>query len=257
MTVTRIMERGRQLFAMSDSDVSVSLEDEFHKYDIGYEVNGPSPGERTGQNMEVSLEDKAREAASILLQKDSPTVIVNYQGTKFLLFNCNHSLDELSPIICDNANMIHQNCIELMKVVRVFFEKYYGHLVFMTKEIMFEIPCLDLTLSEDNLFNDKITFNDIETIFNILKERSQSRGEFSVPNYIEISVSLRPRFVSRYNYLVELTESDATFSNIQPYSNNETNPLVLDDEVTRPVEITDGDTNLIVISNDEDEIITE
>ena len=33
----------------------------------------------------------------------------------------------------------------------------------------------------------------------------------------------------RYNALVELTESSATLKNIKPFSNDETHPLILDD----------------------------
>ncbi|EDO15625.1 hypothetical protein Kpol_489p6 [Vanderwaltozyma polyspora DSM 70294] len=219
-----------------DDDVCVSLDDSVLKKPKLEEKsteaeNNDAKGGNDNTEVQISIEDQIKEAAKALLKKKIPTIVILYEGTRFLLFNSDEPEAELAAIVCEDESMLHQNCGTLMKVLREFMENYYGKLHFVTKELMMEIPCLELTLCEDNIYNEKITFNDILSIFEILRERSIERGENGIPDHLNVQIAVRPRFVSRYNSLVELTESDASLSNIKPFSNDECNPLVLDDEI--------------------------
>ena len=230
---------------------------------LEYEDNSGEEGEGEGQSGEGIVDQlnpqsnttanaEVRQAAESLLKKQLPKVLVHYQDDKFLLFNYDDARDddeEAYPIICENTKYNNGSCTELLASVRKFLETYYNRILFGSKEILFEIPALDLTLCEDNIYNNQITFSDIETIFRILRERSMANSEEDVPLCLEANISTRPRFVSRYNALVELTESTASLKNIKPFSNSENNPLVLDDNepsVSNP-------PDSIVMDLDEDE----
>lgn len=221
-----------------ENDVGVSLVDQDGDEDLleyNEENEAGVEGKEENTFVNVVSEDEVRKAAEILLHKESPKVLVNYEQDSFFLFDYdsaeNSDGQEAVPIILDNPNQIHQTCSDLFVSIRHFLENYYGRLSFMSKELLFEIPCLDLQLCEDNVYNNQMTFNDIHTIFNILKERSESQSESNVPPFLRANITTRPRFVSRYNALVELTQSNATFKNIRPFSNDKTHPLIVEDNV--------------------------
>lgn len=219
------------------NDVQVSLVDEDEdllEYDDSVDgEESDRAGRGSNEDVEVGLvsDDKAREAAEMLLKKTPPCIRVSYGEDSFLLFDCGDEEDEAAtmPIICENDVEMHASCNGLFTAVRRFLEKFYGGLPFLSKELLLDIPCLDITLCEDNAYNNQITFEDIATIFSILKERSESNSEPNVPRNMEIKISVRPRFVSRYNALVELTQSTASLGNIRPFTNDKSHPVVLDD----------------------------
>ncbi|QLG74627.1 hypothetical protein HG535_0G05100 [Zygotorulaspora mrakii] len=241
-----------------ENDVSVSLVDQdvdedLLEYDEGKnESSNYDDGGRNGL-VNVVSEDDIRKAAEVLLQKPSPKVFLKYHEDTFFLFDCNNDPDnnedeEVIPIILEDPKEIHQNFTNLFVSIRHFLESYYGKLAFMSKEILFDIPSLDIKLCEDNVYNSQITFNDIHTIFSILKERSDAESETEVPPFLEALITTRTRFVSRYNALVELAQSSGTFKNIQPFSNDKTHPLILDDGVGAP------ESQVIIMSVDDENV---
>lgn len=223
-----------------ENEVQVSLVDEDEdllEYDDSV---GGNESERAGRGsvndaeLGLVLDERARAAAEMLLKKTPPCIYVSYEDDSFLLFDCGDEGEQEAsmPIICDDNVELHASCNGLFTAVRKFLEKYYGSLSFLSKELLFDIPCLDITLCEDNAYNNQITFEDIATIFRILKERSEANSEANVPAHMEIEISVRPRFVSRYNALVELTQSTASLGNIRPFTNDKSHPVVLDDSTT-------------------------
>lgn len=183
-----------------------------------------------------------RQVANELLQKPVSKVVINYNSDRFLLFdykkdkNLNNrddvdsnNADTSYHVICSDNQVNSQPSNVLMATIRQFLEGYYGKLKFTTKEIVLNIPSLDITLFEDNVYNNQVTFEDIQTIFRILKSRSEQNNEAHIPEFLTGNIELRTRFVARYNTLVELTESSATLQNIRPFSNDKSHPLILDD----------------------------
>ncbi|CCD26897.1 Rmr1p NDAI_0I03290 [Naumovozyma dairenensis CBS 421] len=242
--------------------ISVSVTDDEDEDLLEYDDNSieeevSEPTHNNKDNNDSSNINEARAIAETLLKKKLPKIIVYFEDDTFLLFDYDLSQDNddltvsdnTFPIICDNPRFFNTSCTEFMASVRRFLEKYYNGVLFNSKEILMDIPALDLTLCEDNLYNNQISFNDIETIFRILKERSIANSELRVPAYMEIRIQTRPRFVSRYNALVELTEGAATLQNIKPFSNNEDDPLILDDNELSAV----NQGEKIVMDLDEDD----
>lgn len=201
-----------------------------------------------------------RQIANELLQKPVNKVLINFNNDTFLLFdylknrnfkninkenskssvssessassvNPTNNADSSYPIICPNSDVNSHPSNVLMTIIRHFLEDYYGKLKFATKEILLNIPSLDIILYEDNIYNNQITFEDIQTVFRILKARSKQNNEDNIPEFLIGNIELRPRFVARYNTLVELTESSATLQNIRPFSNDKSHPLILEDNV--------------------------
>ena len=195
------------------------------------------------------LEEQAQEVAKQLLREEAPKIVVKYRAEKFLLFfftDKDNSSAASYPVICEDTDLLHAPCADVMARLRHFLENLYGKLEFATKEILLKIPVLDLEICEDNVFNSQVTIRDIQTIFHILRDRSLRANETDVPDYIEAEIGFRLRFVSRFNALVELTEGSATLANILPFSNNEDNPVVLDDPVTP-----DSEPEVIVMDVDD------
>lgn len=206
------------------------------------------------ERIHVVSENEIRQAAEMILKQKLPKVLVKYNNDEFLLFECDkEEVNEVKAIICEESKGFSQSCNELFSSIRHFLETYYGKIAFVSKELLLELPCLDLTLCEDNVYNSQITFSDISTIFNVLKERSEHNSEVNVPGCIMGTITIRPRFVSRYNTLVELTQSSATLSNIKPFKNDETNPLVLDDNALPEKTPFDDQKREVVVMNLDEE----
>ncbi|QLQ80023.1 hypothetical protein HG537_0D00230 [Torulaspora globosa] len=211
---------------MSGGDsIEVSLVDEEEDL-LEYDDNADE-----GDDKEFTQEMGARKAAEMLLKKEKPCVTVSYETDVFLLFDCREQeeLPNVASIICEKESDLCDSCSGLFASIRRFLEGFYGSLSFVSKELLLNIPCLDIVLCEDNVYNSQISFDDIATIFKILKERSERNMEQNIPRWLEIELTVRPRFVSRYNALVELTQTSATLGNIKPFTNDSSHPLVLDD----------------------------
>ncbi|CCF60358.1 hypothetical protein KAFR_0J02940 [Kazachstania africana CBS 2517] len=183
-------------------------------------------------------DDAIRDAASSLLMEVTSKILVHYKDDSFLLFKYEKegsNEDEGYTVMLEDPKLSNTPCNTLMSQIRSFLERHYNKLMFNSKEILLDIPVLDITINEDNIYNNQISFADIQTIFKILKERSENNHEMELPECLEATITLKPRFVSRYNALVELTESSATLSNIKPFSNNEDNPVILDDTASEVI----------------------
>ncbi|CAI4062375.1 hypothetical protein SUVZ_07G0100 [Saccharomyces uvarum] len=201
-------------------DVGVQLEDYDEEDLLEYDDEASE---------EQSPDADVRNAAETLMKSKLPKVTVMYESATFLLFETEDENESNHPIICENSALYQRPMGEFMESIRQFMGSRYGRLTFATKELVLQMKSLDLTLFEDNVYNNHISFNDVYTIFKILKERSEADFETDIPTHLAIELTTRPRFVSRYNALVELTESSATLKNIKPFSNDETHPLILDD----------------------------
>lgn len=233
---------------MSAGDsIQVSLVDEEEDL-LEYE---DTPEEGAGEELNSDSNGEARKAAEMLLKKEKPCVTVSYGTDLFLLFDCAGQTDlpSVNSIICDKESDLYDSCSGLFGSLRRFLEEFYGSLSFLSKELLLDIPCLDIVLCEDNVYNSQITFDDVATIFKILKERSERNKEPNIPRWLETKLTVRPRFVSRYNALVELTQTSATLGNIKPFTNDSSNPLVLDDN-SAPVAVVETVTMDV---DDEDE----
>ncbi|CAI6494401.1 AIS_HP2_G0016910.mRNA.1.CDS.1 [Saccharomyces cerevisiae] len=221
--------------------------------DVGVQLDEDDEEDLLEYNDEVAEEQSSdaniRNVAETLMKKKLPKVTVEYEDTTFLLFASEDEGEINNPIICENTALYQRPMGEFMESIRQFMGSRYGSLAFATKELVLRLRSLDLTLFEDNVYNNHISFNDVYTIFKILKERSESDFETDIPTHLAIELTTRPRFVSRYNALVELTESSATLKNIKPFSNDETHPLILDDN-DQPVH--QNTSEVIVMDIDDD-----
>lgn len=226
--------------------------------------NNQIDGEYNASSEIYSNSDNIRDAAESLLSQPISKVLVNYETDTYLLFKLEEKKDEENiedttpefQIICHDTTISANPINVLMASIRQFLESRHGKLAFGSKEILLRIDSLDIEICEDNAYNKHISFNDIQTIFNILKERSETAEEDCIPECLIATISLRQRFVSRYNALVELTESSATLKNIRPFSNDEGHPVILDDnmpsyeKIVVNLEDDDDDTDMISVKYD-------
>lgn len=194
--------------------------------------------EMEDEDEEMIDTDAIRNTAKLLMRRSPSKFLVYYEDDTFLLFDYDEDKDENTyeednesyPIICEDIDLFHESFKKIFIIIRKFIQGYYSGVPLGAKEIVMSIPALDLMIYEDNMYNDQASFNDLETIFQTLCKRSKESGETDIPKYLSGSMSTRPRFVARYNTLVELTEGTATLKNIKPFLNDEDNPVVLDDE---------------------------
>lgn len=201
-------------------------------------------------------EDDIRKIAETLTQrKKIPHIEVHYEQDTYPLFDTaplddDSDIDNYRQSVCRDTTMLQRTFADFMAYLRDFLENRYGKLQFTSQEILLDIRTLDLEVCEDNVYNTQIALGDIVTIFEILQGRSLENNENSIPTHLEMFISKRPRFVSRYNSLVELTESTATLQNIRPFSNDVCHPLVLDDD-SESIAMQDAQDH----GNDSDELL--
>ncbi|KAG0668359.1 hypothetical protein C6P45_004711 [Maudiozyma exigua] len=194
--------------------------------------------EMEDEDEEMIDTDTIRNTAKLLMRRKPSKFLVKYEDDTFLLFdydddkndNTNEEDNGSYPIICEDIDYFHESFKKIFVIIRKFIQSYYTGVTLGAKEIVISIPALDLMIYEDNMYNDQASFSDLETNFQTLCKRSRESGETEIPKYLSALMTTRPRFVSRYNTLVELTEGTATLRNIKPFLNNEDNPVVLDDE---------------------------
>ncbi|SCU86323.1 LAMI_0D01552g1_1 [Lachancea mirantina] len=204
--------------------------------------------------IDIVSDSEVYEAAKQLLNAKPPQILIWYKGQPNLLFReyDGDSGEVVSGqnVICDDASDIHRGCNTIFARVRLHLQREYGALELMSRELLLDFPALDLTMEEDNMYNKSITMNDVISIFKLLRDNSIKKCETNVPSFLEINVTTRPRFVARYNALVDLIGGEATFSHVKVYSNDKTHPVVVDD-AEQHVEQT-GDAEVIVMTSDEE-----
>lgn len=243
-----------------DSDAEVVVDDEERAdYNDGTDVVLEDDDDGADSIIDIVSDSEVQEAARQLLRSKPPKITVEYQGEEYLLFQeydgDNAAGDNPRVAICCDSADLHRGCDVLMARIRSFLQGIYGTIGFAAREIVLDIPDLELTINEDNRYSKDITMNDIVSIFKILKDNSIKRFEQDVPAYIKSEIKTNPRFVSRYNMLVEMVNSDATFSNTKAFSNDKCNPLVVDDgdKVINNASI-NGEPEVIVMTDDESDI---
>lgn len=208
-----------------------------------------------------------------------PRIQLTFGNDTFLLFDCDdedeerpndsHFLEENSgtdmdedkeddvsaerstqeyPVMITDSVVLFKTCTESMKTIREFLNTFYGSLKFISSEILLEFDSLKLTLCEDNIHNTYVTFRDIGMIFDILRKKSIENNENDVPKFLSGRIKLRERFVTRYNTLVELTQSSATLQNVVPFSNDQDHPVLLEEGNETPIQNSE-----VIFMNLEDE----
>ncbi|AET40413.1 Rmr1p Ecym_6005 [Eremothecium cymbalariae DBVPG len=228
-----IDERGNKLFI--EKDVDVELNDVEEAADISLW------GANSDSAVALVSDTDVQEVAKQLLSSKAPKITMEYRGIIYNLFgNYNREKDsdiESDPpneYILENTMDMHKGFNQLISSIREFLQESFGTLEFATKEIQINFPDLELCVSEDNAYTKNITMNDIVSIFKILRENSFKRGESEVPSHIHTIISLSPRFVSKYNDLVELVDNNASFAHVKGFSNDQQHPLVLDGNENEP-----------------------
>lgn len=198
-------------------------------------------------NIEIFIdqiaEERLKDTANLLLQSTipRPEILVIFQNDIYQLFADDkfdpgsthweyHGSRKLYKGQLMNIKFLHAKFSDLISEIRKVFESNYGRLPFQTNEIVCRIPSLDLIISEDNVYGERITLQDVYNIYQILSERSKVKEDFASDVIFSLEIELQSRFVSKYNALVELTENDGTLENIKPFKNNPDSPLVLSEE---------------------------
>lgn len=212
-----------------DSDADVVVEN----YDKNDDVHSDDSANGGDSIIDIVSDSEIQEAARQLLRTKAPKIMVNYKGICYLLFSeydgDNAKEEKRDQVICADSTDLHRGCNIVFGRIRLFLQKNYGALELFSRELTFSIPELDLNMEEDNLYNKEVNMNDIVSIFKLLKDNSVKNCEENVPSHITMYVGTKPRFVARYNELVEMLSSDATFSNIKVFSNDRSHPVILDD----------------------------
>ncbi|AAS53647.2 AFR276Cp [Eremothecium gossypii ATCC 10895] len=191
-------------------------------------------GDESKSGSAAPSDTAVHEVAKQLLFLSAPLITVSFKDTTFTLFPLDNNTaggpqaaSARGHMLADGGHM-HKSFSELIAAIRAFLEREYGRLELATKELLLTFPDLDLCITEDNTYSKNISMNDIASIFNILRENSLERDEPNIPDHLHIVLTLCPRFVAKYNDLVELVDSHASFSHVRGFSNDRQHPLVID-----------------------------
>lgn len=199
--------------------------------------------------IDIMSESELQDTAKKLLCFEHPDIILHYKHDVYMLFKSTNPEyhPSLRYVLMDNIGL-HVNLNVVLSSIRQFIQNTYGSLEVANREIFLNFTDLSLNLGEDNIYIRNITINDIVSIFEALKRNSIQKQESNIPTHININISLLPRFVSRYNDLVEMIDNDAGFSSISGFSNDIEHPLLLDDGEILP----NNGLSAVVIGSDED-----
>ncbi|BAP73139.1 RMR1-like protein [Kluyveromyces marxianus] len=189
---------------------------------------------------------------SSLPVKDLPATTLEYNGIVYPMFASDAEGSDQICVVQDKS-LIHTEFNIFMGSIRLFLQQKHGSLAFANKEILLEFPDLDLVCDEDNLYIKKMTMDDIISIFKVLRANSLEKSEENVPSALRAVVTLQPRFVSRYNDLVEVMDNNGSFAVARGFSNDESHPVFVD-EGNQDIQTTSTDnrnSEIVVMDSDE------
>ncbi|KAL6950247.1 hypothetical protein ACO0QE_000923 [Hanseniaspora vineae] len=200
--------------------------------------------ESPSSNNDNSHEQQIRDMASELLRnKVPPFISVLYKNLEFRMFRNDLTEEQKDdnedpvPYIFENASCLNENG-------RAFFTNFRRRLSVIapsaeldSKEIVIFVPALNITLNEDNLYNNSMSFKDIVTLFGRFCENSKLANTKMQYNNLLFQVNLQERFFVRFNELIEIMENAGTFEQLGKFTNDEANPLLVDDDI-------EGDDNI-------------
>lgn len=187
---------------------------------------------------------------------DIPDTTLEYAGEVYPMFSKDNDNgtdnNEQQSVVIEDRSLIHMELNYLIAAIRLFLQNKHGALSLASKEILLHFPSLDLLCNEDNLYIKKMTMDDIISIFKVLRTNSLRNGEENVPSTLRIVVSLQPRFVSRYNDLVEVMDNNGSFAVVHGFSNDESHPVFVDEGNQDGSNFTGGrSSEVIVMDSDE------
>lgn len=214
----------------SNFDGDIPLDDEKEEIiESGSEkdINHNLDSEEELRNQLSGLKNKVQE---IFSANELPLTTLEYDGHIFKMFPDKDSVENKNvQVVIEDKSLVHMEFNLFIAAIRVFLEKKYGVLPLSSKEIFIEFPDLNLQLNEDNIYVKRMTMDDIISIFNSLRINSIRRQEKDIPEIVRAVVVLRPRFVSRYNDLVEIMDNNGSFSTAQGFSNDKSHPVIVDE----------------------------
>ncbi|AGO13410.1 AaceriAFR276Cp [[Ashbya] aceris (nom. inval.)] len=246
---------GQEYDGLSEDQLDVEIQD-IDKADISLWGDDSKSGSAAPSDTAV------HEVAKQLLFVSAPLITVEFKEKTFTLFPLNDDNTASSPqvaratghMLADGAHM-HKSFSELIAAIRAFLEREYGRLELAAKELLLTFPDLDLCITEDNTYSKNISMNDIASIFNILRQNSLELGEPNTPDHLHIALTLSPRFVAKYNDLVELVDSHASFSHVKGFSNDRQHPLVIDGNDPAPERYSEVVLKSSPTADDSDELL--
>ena len=193
------------------------------------------------------------QVSELLPMEDIPTATLEYDGVIYPLFTEQQPEADVGghiPGVVEDKSLIHTEFNVFIGAIRLFLQRKYGVLSLASKEIFVEFPDLGLQLNEDNVYVKRMTMDDILSIFKTLRKNSIKNEEPNIPDTIRTVVSLRPRFVSRYNDLVEIMDNSGSFATAHGFSNDESHPVVVDEINNNNMQVADR-SEIIVMDSDE------
>lgn len=216
------------------------------------EVNEKSTSntsESFNTNSDDYREQQIRGMASELLKNKPPPVIsVLFKNSELRMFRDDLTVEqeddneEPLPYIFEDTSCLNENG-------RVFFTDFRRRLSLIapsaeldSKEIVIFVPALNITLNEDNMYNNSMCFKDIVTLFERFCHNSKLAKTKMQHSILLFHVNLQERFFVRFNELIEIMEHAGTFEQLGKFTNDEANPLLVDDDL-------EGDGDVEVISD--------
>ncbi|CDO93780.1 unnamed protein product [Kluyveromyces dobzhanskii CBS 2104] len=203
------------------------------------------------EELRSQLKDLTESVRESLPTEDLPDTTLEYAGHVYPVFAKDSDDTSQSVAVISDKSFIHTELNFFIAAVRLFLQTKYGALALASKEILLHFPNLDLVCDEDNIYIKKMTMDDILSIFRVLRANSLKNGEENVPSTLRMIVTLQPRFVSRYNDLVEVMDNNGSFAVAHGFSNDESHPVLVDEGNQDNPVIRDRGSGVIVMDSDE------
>ena len=188
----------------------------------------------------IDEDDAVSEASSNLLMgtRSIPKIRINYNGSKYGLFSnvpVNNGSDATLQHFSIKPEISFKPMNATFQLIRDSLLLYLPNTQLASSELILSVAELDLELQEDNIYNKKITLQDIVAIYKSLL--SNTPGKEGDSNYqddenpvLNFNITCKKRFLNRYNELVELVDNGGNLNHVFKFSNSSGDPVVLDDD---------------------------
>lgn len=144
-------------------------------------------------------------------------IFIDIRGDEFLLIpffeKCQYELQDMISLF-SRDEVSGRKFNEFFELLRGNGDLIDAYNFNVDDELKIDIPEVRLCLTEDNVYTNNFTLDDLLDCFITLRKNSFQKGEKQVPDKLTIYVSMQQRFITKYKALIELADDGCVFADV-------------------------------------------
>lgn len=166
-------------------------------------------------------------------------LIVKVIDAEFLLCPVDHTASRMDcsllVSLCDNLAVLKFTLEEFFEFIRLHEDLKEIHEFPISEEIVFDIPELNIRITEDNLYAREVTLDDFIGMFTRLS--NATKDETLIPTKISFIVSTQSRFITNFNDISEAIRLQKGFESIDSHKKKQKRRIDAESESESTVEL--------------------